>query len=44
MYDNNAHRGRDRTRGNARGRSYSVSVRCNGVFVLYMFIGCWWER
>ena len=28
MYENNSHPGRDRTRGNTRGRSCSVSVLC----------------
>ena len=31
VYENSTHRGRDRTRGNTRGRSCSVSVVCNGV-------------
>ena len=34
MYENNSHPGRDRTRGNTRGRSCSVSVLCNGVLLI----------
>ena len=36
MYDDNSHPGRDRTRGNTRGRSCSVSVLCNGESLIYI--------
>ena len=36
MYEDNSHPGRDRTRGNTRGRSCSVSVLCNGVLLIYI--------
>ena len=34
MYEDNAHRGRDNTKGNTRGRTCSVSVLCNGVLLI----------